>query len=172
MLLLSVIFYVSIYVSIYLTVSISLCLSVSVSLVVYLSCLSLCLVFGLSILLSVPFLSNSYFFCPSSQTHTRTIHSRQVWAIRMVCCVALGAEFDVEIRQTWRHINVLNQATSACNSSNTACQQQKHCLSGKLCVTLKSSRHVCINLISQQRQKSCFGSVSVQGSWPWGVIKE
>lgn len=141
----------------FLPVYLSVCqyLSISVWMPVYLSCLSLS-VFSFSILLSLPYL----IFLSSliTNTHAHTTHSRRFCAIRVDCFSVTWWWVWCWNWQIWKHINVLNQLTWACVSSNTACQQQKNHSLGNQCIIL---RHVCVNFISQRKQKRCFGSISV-----------
>ena len=107
-------FYVSMH--LFICLSISLCLSFSVT------CCAVLLLYPFS------FLSfSSLSFIPN----TRTIHSSQVRAIRVVCSVVLGAELDAEIRQTQRlmcSIRLLQLLTlqipyTPFSRRNTACSE-------------------------------------------------
>lgn len=129
-----------------LCLSMSLCLDPSAFLL-----LCVCFFFGLSIFFPL--------FSPVPiYTHTRT-HVRRT-AVRfgqLGRFVCTGAELDVEIRQTRRDINVLNQATlQLVDLLNITSRQQN--LLGKLRAVL--NRPVCIHFVSPTRE-SYSGSASV-----------
>lgn len=156
------IFYFSVLLSfrhfMFLSVYVFICLSVS--LCVYLSCLSLCLFFDLSVSVLSTLVPP---FCPSAKTHA-------------AAKVGQSGLFFVGRFLWWYNqtnmetSNVLNQTTFSCNTIYFIFQQQKHLSLWKLCVMLIT--HVYKHLILQQRQNLCFGSAYIQSLLPSRVTKK